>query len=210
LATDGPLLAVEGLVAGYGSHQVLRGVDLAVRRGEVVALLGANGSGKSTALNTISGFIRPMAGRIRLDGQDIAGYPPHRTFRRGIVQVSQARDLFPDMTVEDNLQLGGAIRGEARTGWVELHRKSGAANGFPRQSLKNRITEAMLGTLAVPTLVISGVADLSTPPAIARLIAAKIPNAELVVAQESGHSVYWEEPELFNRAVLSFIAKHGR
>jgi branched-chain amino acid transport system ATP-binding protein len=119
LATDGPLLAVEGLVAGYGSHQVLRGVDLAVRRGEVVALLGANGSGKSTALNTISGFIRPMAGRIRLDGQDIAGYPPHRTFRRGIVQVSQARDLFPDMTVEDNLQLGGAIRarrGPARAG----------------------------------------------------------------------------------------------
>jgi pimeloyl-ACP methyl ester carboxylesterase len=95
-------------------------------------------------------------------------------------------------------------------GWVELHRKSGAANGFPRQSLKNRITEAMLGTLTVPTLVISGVADLSTPPAIARLIVAKIPNAELVVAPESGHSVYWEEPELFNRAVLGFIAKHGK
>ena len=121
MATDGPLLAVEGLVAGYGSHQVLRGVDLAVRRGEVVALLGANGSGKSTALNTISGFIRPMAGRIRLDGQDIAGYPPHRTFRRGIVQVSQARDLFPDMTVEDNLQLGGAIRGEAPTGLARAY-----------------------------------------------------------------------------------------
>jgi branched-chain amino acid transport system ATP-binding protein len=116
LATDvaPPLLAVESLVAGYGQIQVLRGVDLAVRRGEVVALLGANGSGKSTALNTISGFIRPMAGRIRLDGQDIAGHPPHRTFRRGVVQVSQARDLFPDMSVEDNLELGAAIRGEAR------------------------------------------------------------------------------------------------
>ena len=121
MVDDGPLLAVEGLVAGYGSVQVLRGVDLAVRRGEVVALLGANGSGKSTALNTISGFIRPMAGRIRLDGQDIAGYPPHRTFRRGIVQVSQARDLFPDMTVEDNLQLGGAIRGETRTDLARVY-----------------------------------------------------------------------------------------
>ena len=116
--TDGarPLLAVEGLVAGYGAIQVLRGVDFAVGRGEVVALLGANGSGKSTALNTISGFIRPTAGRIRLDGADIAGRPPHWTFRRGVVQVSQARDLFPDMSVEDNLRLGAAVRGDARTG----------------------------------------------------------------------------------------------
>jgi len=132
LDTDGPLLAVEGLVAGYGQIQVLRGVDLAVRRGEVVTLLGANGSGKSTALNTISGFIRPMAGRIRLDGQDIAGYPPHRTFRRGVVQVSQARDLFPDMTVEDNLQLGAAIRGEARTGLARTY------DLFPRLSARRR------------------------------------------------------------------------
>ena len=132
MVTDGPLLAVEGLVAGYGSIQVLRGVDLAVRRGEIVALLGANGSGKSTALNTISGFIRPMAGRIRLDGENIAGYPPHRTFRRGIIQVSQARDLFPDMTVEDNLQLGGALRGEART---DLAR---AYDLFPRLAARRR------------------------------------------------------------------------
>jgi branched-chain amino acid transport system ATP-binding protein len=121
LATEAPLLAVEGLVAGYGQIQILRGVDLAVRRGEVVALLGANGSGKSTALNTISGFIRPMAGRIRLDGHDIAGHPPHRTFRRGVVQVSQGRDLFPDMTVEDNLLLGAAIRGDAHAGLARAY-----------------------------------------------------------------------------------------
>jgi len=121
LATEAPLLAVEGLVAGYGQIQILRRVDLAVRRGEVVALLGANGSGKSTALNTISGFIRPMAGRIRLDGQDIAGHPPHRTFRRGVVQVSQGRDLFPDMTVEDNLRLGAAVRGDAHAGLARAY-----------------------------------------------------------------------------------------
>jgi pimeloyl-ACP methyl ester carboxylesterase len=93
--------------------------------------------------------------------------------------------------------------------WVELERKSGLIDAF-RQPLKNRITEATLATLQVPTLVISGAADLATPPSVARLIAAKIPNAELVVAPEAGHSVYWEEPELFNRAVLSFIAKHGK
>ena len=93
--------------------------------------------------------------------------------------------------------------------WVELERKSGLVDSF-RQPLKNRITDAMLATLKVPTLVICGAADLATPPSIARMIAAKIPNAELVVAPESGHSVYWEEPEVFNRAVLAFVAKHGR
>jgi pimeloyl-ACP methyl ester carboxylesterase len=92
--------------------------------------------------------------------------------------------------------------------WLDLERKSGLVDSF-RQPLKNRITEAKLSTLAVPVLVIGGAADLLTPPSIARLIAAKIPGAELVVAPESGHSVYWEEPELFNRAVLAFIARHG-
>src|SRR5262249_32654530 len=71
--------------------------------------------------------------------------------------------------------------------WVELERKSGRKDAF-RQPLKNRITEAMLATLNVPTLVICGAADLATPPSIARMIAAKIPNAELVVAPEAGHS----------------------
>ena len=105
------LLRVAGLVAGYGRVPVLRGVDFEVAPGEVVTLLGANGSGKSTALNTISGFLAPAAGRIELDGQPVAGRPPHWVFRRGIVQVSQGRDLFPDMTVEDNLVLGAAVRG---------------------------------------------------------------------------------------------------
>ena len=132
MATDGAVLAVEGLVAGYGQVQILRGVDLTVSRGEVVALLGANGSGKSTALNTVSGFIRPMAGRICLDGEDIAGHPPHRTFKRGIVQVSQARDLFPDMTVEDNLQLGAAIRGDVSRGLVRAYEM------FPRLAHRRR------------------------------------------------------------------------
>ena len=91
--------------------------------------------------------------------------------------------------------------------WVELERKSQVGDGS-RQKPANRITEARLADLAVPTLVISGAADLSTPPSIARMIAARIANSELVVVSESGHSVYWERPEAFNRAVLDFIAKH--
>ena len=109
-------LVVRGLEAGYGAKQILFGVDFAVRRGEVVTLLGANGSGKSTALNAVSGFVVPSAGSIRLDGEEIAGRPPHWVFRRGVVQVSQTRDLFPDLSVEDNLRLGAVARGKDDAG----------------------------------------------------------------------------------------------
>ena len=108
------LLTVRGVEAGYGSRQVLFGVDLDAALGEVVALLGANGSGKSTLLNAISAFVRPRGGSIRFDGRELAGLSPHRIFRCGIVQVSQARDLFPEMSVEENLRLGAwTKRGDA-------------------------------------------------------------------------------------------------
>jgi branched-chain amino acid transport system ATP-binding protein len=104
------LLAATGVEAGYPNKQILFGVDFAVARGEVVALLGANGSGKSTALNTVSGFVRPWVGSIRLGGVELAGLAAHEIFRRGVIQVSQTRDLFPDMSVEDNLRLGAWVR----------------------------------------------------------------------------------------------------
>ncbi len=108
------LLRARGVVAGYPGKRILFGVDLDVGGSEVVALLGANGSGKSTLLNVLSGFVRPSAGSIRLQRQELAGRPPHAMFRAGIVQVSQARDLFPDMSVEDNLRLGLRRKGEMR------------------------------------------------------------------------------------------------
>lgn len=104
------LLVARGVEAGYPNKKILFGVDFEVRRGEVVALLGANGSGKSTALNCVSGFIRPSVGSIRVNGHEIAGKRPHEIFRAGVAQVSQARDLFPDMTVEENLRLGAVRR----------------------------------------------------------------------------------------------------
>lgn len=107
------MLAVRDLHVSYGSHQILRGIDFDVAEGEVVAMLGSNGAGKTTTLNTICGFIKAAGGRITLGGpdNDISGLPPHRIFRQGVVQVSQARDLFPDLTVEDNLRLGAVVRG---------------------------------------------------------------------------------------------------
>jgi branched-chain amino acid transport system ATP-binding protein len=105
-----PLLTVRNVQAGYRNRQILFGVDLEVSAGEAVVLLGANGSGKSTLLNALSGFVRPRNGSILLDGIELVGRPPHRIFRHGIVQVSQARDLFPEMTVAENLRLGAWVR----------------------------------------------------------------------------------------------------
>ena len=108
-------------------------------------------------------------------------------------------------------ELGPSYRGANPDGfrlWVELPKRKSQVGDGSRQRPANRITEARLGDLKVPTLVISGDADLSTPPSIARMIAARLRNSELVVVQESGHSVYWERPGAFNRAVLDFIAKH--
>ena len=133
-------LAVSGLVAGYGGAVVLRGVDLRVGEAEIVSLLGANGSGKSTILNTITGFLRPTEGRIDLDGRSIGGMAPHETFRRGVVQVSQARDLFGDLTVEENLKLGCIVQGDERLGLEQ------AFGYFPRLAdRRGQIVSTMSG-----------------------------------------------------------------
>jgi branched-chain amino acid transport system ATP-binding protein len=121
-------LQIVDLVAGYGHNVVLRGVSLQVNHGEIVALLGANGSGKSTVLNTISGFLKPTQGTVHLDQESITGIPPHKTFRAGVVQVSQARDLFGDLTVEQNLKLGSIIQGDEALGLRQ------AFDYFPRLS----------------------------------------------------------------------------
>jgi branched-chain amino acid transport system ATP-binding protein len=110
LATAEPFLIVRSLRAGYGKKEILRGVDFTIRRGETVTLLGANGSGKSTCLNVISGFVPPTEGEIILDGKPIGGIAIHHIFRAGVVQVSQARDLFLDLTVASNLRLGAVAR----------------------------------------------------------------------------------------------------
>ena len=104
------LLSVEGLHVSYGTKEVLRGIDYWINESEVVAVLGANGSGKSTSLNTISGFVAALAGKVVFDGVDITNMPAHKIYRLGVIQVSQSRDLFPFLTVEHNLRLGGVIR----------------------------------------------------------------------------------------------------
>jgi len=130
LATHKALLSIDGLHVSYGTKEVLHGIDFSISEGEVVAVLGANGSGKSTSLNTISGFVAPSAGRIFFDGADITGHPAHKIYRHGVIQVSQARDLFPGLTVEHNLRLGATIRNRDR----EEEYLERVFNYFPRLS----------------------------------------------------------------------------
>ena len=109
-------------------------------------------------------------------------------------------------------ELGPSYRAANPAGvekWNELNRKSVGFRG-PRQKLTNEVTPAKLETLSVPTLLVTGTADLVTPPSIMRMIARHVPNNELVIIPEAGHSPYWEQPEIFNRAVLDFIGRHSK
>jgi pimeloyl-ACP methyl ester carboxylesterase len=118
---------------------------------------------------------------------------------------------FDDMPVEFR-ELGPSYRAANPEGtwlWTELAHKA-VTSGEYRQMLANEITTAKIEALKVPTLLITGDSDLITPPAIMRLVGQHIPGSEIVIAGESGHSVYWEQPEIFNRSVLGFLAKHAR
>jgi ABC-type branched-subunit amino acid transport system ATPase component len=107
--TDRSVLKIDDLVAGYGGGDVLRGVSLEVVKGGITCVVGPNGAGKSTLMATISGLLRPRRGSIMLDGQDLAGRSPRQVLQLGVVQVPQNHSLFRDMTVRENVELGGYI-----------------------------------------------------------------------------------------------------
>ena len=108
------LLEVEKLTAAYGSIRALRGVSFKLDAGQVVTLIGANGAGKSTTLNTISGVMRPTGGTIRFKGQSIVGLRPDQIAARGLVQVPEGRQVIANMSVEDNLAAGAHLRRDDR------------------------------------------------------------------------------------------------
>jgi branched-chain amino acid transport system ATP-binding protein len=111
-----PLLAIEGLHTGYGSTEILRGIDLAVQPGEIVTVLGANGVGKSTLSRTISGVMRSWRGAIRFKSAAIENERPADIVARGLIHVPEGRRIFPNMTVRENLDMGAYRRGRARRG----------------------------------------------------------------------------------------------
>jgi branched-chain amino acid transport system ATP-binding protein len=103
------VLEVEKLSVFYGDHQALFDVNLVVNSGEMVSLLGANGAGKTTSINTISGMVRPKGGSIGFDGAPIHEWAPNKIVEQGLIQIPEERMLFPDMTVYENLQMGAYL-----------------------------------------------------------------------------------------------------
>jgi branched-chain amino acid transport system ATP-binding protein len=143
-----PLLEVQDLHANYGAIKALRGVSFAIEPGQVVSLIGANGAGKSTTLNTLSGVLKPNRGRVIFDGTDITGWRADRITRRGLVQVPEGRQVIASMTVLENLLIGTAGRDQrqvaadldsifARFGRLSERRsqKSGLLSGGEQQML---------------------------------------------------------------------------
>jgi branched-chain amino acid transport system ATP-binding protein len=154
--TNDALLDVDGLHAHYGKSHILRGVSLQVRRGEVLSLLGRNGSGRSTTLKAVMGLVPPSAGRVRLAGKELAGAKPHAICRSGLAYVPEEREVFANLTVEENLRLGEqpAVAGAPRWNLAQMfdyfprlkerrHTKAGSLSGGEQQMLT--ICRSLLG-----------------------------------------------------------------
>ena len=133
-----PLLELRGLTARYGAADVLKALDLHVDEGEIVALLGSNGAGKSTTLRAISGLVPDVAGTLAFAGQSLLGLGPEATVRLGIAHVPEGRRVFPGLTVRENILLGGSNRAGVRRRVLEGETDEMAA--------KTRITSGKMRT----------------------------------------------------------------
>ena len=116
------MLRLEGVYAGYGRAPVLSDVSVEVGQGDLVCLVGANGAGKSTTLKTISGLVRPSAGRIVFDGREIQGWKPQDILRAGIAHCPEGRRVFPHLTVRENLEMGAYVREDTAAVAADLER----------------------------------------------------------------------------------------
>ncbi len=129
------LLRIRGLSAGYGLVQVLQSISLDVRPAELLALVGSNGAGKTTLLRTLSGLLPVQSGTIEWEGRSIGGLTPDAIFRLGIVQVPEGRQLFPRMSVQDNLLMGAYRRDDKAGVHADLEKVYGL---FPRMAERRR------------------------------------------------------------------------
>jgi branched-chain amino acid transport system ATP-binding protein len=180
---DDALLRVEGLEAGYGGVQVLWGISLEVAAKGMTTLVGANGAGKTTSLSAITGSIEPYAGRVLFRGEDVTRLPPHAKAEQGLVLVPEGRQLFSEMTVEDNLEMG-AFSKRARTRFDE--RASQVYTLFPRLAERRRQKAGTLsggeqqmlaigrGLMSDPEVLMIDELSLGLAPVLVQMLAAKL------------------------------------
>jgi branched-chain amino acid transport system ATP-binding protein len=174
-----PILELLNVESNYGPVQALRGVSLSVAEGKIVTVLGANGAGKTTTLKTISGIIEPLKGQVKFRGQDIQGLSPDAIVRAGIVHVPEGREVFPLLSVEDNLRMGAYTRSDpdgvakdlaAVFGYFPILRErarqeAGQLSGGQQQMLA--IARALL---ASPKLILMDEPSLGLSPKLTREI----------------------------------------
>jgi len=178
-----PLLKVENLEAGYDDVQVLWGVSLQVERGGITTLVGANGAGKTTSLRAITGGIRPRAGRVTFDGEDVTRLSPHAKAARGLVLVPEGRQLFNNMSVEENLEMGAYSTRARRRFDEQIERvftlfprlkerrrqKAGTFSGGEQQMLA-----IARGLMSIPTVLMIDELSLGLAPVAVQQLAAAL------------------------------------
>ena len=178
---DRPLLAIDAVDAFYGDFQALFGVSLQVEPGQVVAVIGANGAGKSTLLRTIAGLMHPRRGSIVFDGEPIGGAPAYTVVKRGIALVPEGRRLFPSLTVEENLVIGG--QSKRKGPWTleriyELFPVLAERRHLPAPALsggQQQMAAIARALMANPRLLLCDEISLGLAPIIVRDIYARLP-----------------------------------
>jgi branched-chain amino acid transport system ATP-binding protein len=190
------LLETAGLTAFYGDFQALFGIDFEIRPGEVVAIVGANGAGKSTFLRAVCGLLPVARSQVRLDGSPIGGLPAHRIAARGIAMVPEGRRLFPSLTVEENLLTGGHLGRTSRSGLERVYELfpslRARRRALPRTLSGGEQQMAAIGRalMASPRLLICDEVSLGLAPAVVKSLYAALANvvgaglAAIIVEQD--------------------------